>query len=87
MKTSIYDPLGLVSSVTVERKQFYRSAVDEKKGWGSEVSKELKEKWIKWLNSKSRIARRGLSIARKELIACHIEIKRGPTLQRTQTGH
>ena len=48
--SSIYDPLGLMSPVIVEGKHLYRTAVDEKKGWDSEVSKELKEKWIKWLS-------------------------------------
>ena len=124
--SSIYDPLGLMSPVIVEGKHLYRLAVDEKKGWDSEVSKELKEKWIKWLSSlkkvevprsiapylenitlivlhhfmdasskavsaqtiaivrqpsgtsqgllssKSRISKRGLTIARLELVACHM---------------
>ena len=118
---SIYDPLGLLSSI-----HLYRLAVDEKKRWDGEISEELKSKWIKWvcnlkivevprtiaphleevtaldlhhmmdasgkavsaqtvavvmqpsettkglLTSKSRIAKRGLTTPRQELVACQM---------------
>ena len=124
MIASFYDPLGLMSPILVEGKHLDWLAADEKRGWDNEVSRELKETWVKWLHglqnvkiprsiapyledittivlhhlmdasskavtaqtiaivtqpsgitqalvtSKSRITKRGLSIARQDLVVC-----------------
>ncbi len=46
---SIYDPVGLIGPILVEGKHLYMQAVDEKRGWDSDISVELKKKWNRWL--------------------------------------
>ena len=40
----ILDPRGIILPMTVERKHLYRQAVDEKKGWGKQVTERLQIK-------------------------------------------
>ena len=44
----IYDPLGLVSPITLGGKLLYREACNEKCPWDSTLSKHLVKKWQKW---------------------------------------
>ena len=45
---AIYDPLGIVSPTMAQGKHIYRQACDEKKGWNTEVSSQLRDEWFKW---------------------------------------
>ena len=42
---SIYDPLGLISPVTLRGKLIYRAACDEKVAWDEPLSKDLMKRW------------------------------------------
>ncbi|KAK3751386.1 hypothetical protein QZH41_002579 [Actinostola sp. cb2023] len=44
----MYDPLGLVSPVTLQGKLMYRDACEEKCGWDAELPAELVTRWNKW---------------------------------------
>ena len=43
-----YNPLGIVSPTMAQGKHIYRQACDEKKGWNTEVSSQLRDEWFKW---------------------------------------
>ena len=45
---SVYDPLGIVSPVTLGGKLIYRDVCDAKLPWDQELSTELSDKWNKW---------------------------------------
>ena len=45
---SIYDPLGLVSPVTLEGKLLFRAVCCEKNTWDAPLSTSLQLKWDKW---------------------------------------
>ena len=45
---SIYDPLGLVSPVTLVGKCLYRAVCREKLAWDAELTGRLKLKWRRW---------------------------------------
>jgi hypothetical protein len=44
----VYDPLGLVSPVTLEGKQIYRDVCDAKTSWDVNLDGKLLERWVKW---------------------------------------
>ena len=44
----IYDPLGLVSPVTLAGKVLYRDACDLRIAWDILLPRDLKQKWLKW---------------------------------------
>ena len=44
----VYDPLGLVSPLTLEGKMLYRYACQQKKAWDAELPQELVKRWQKW---------------------------------------
>lgn len=44
----IYDPLGLVSPITLGGKLLYREACNEKCPWDASLPKHLVTKWLKW---------------------------------------
>ena len=46
---SIYDPLGLVSPITLEGKLLYRGICDQKLAWDKQLPSEMKRAWRKWL--------------------------------------
>ena len=48
---SIYDPLGIVSPVTLEGKLIYRKACDAKVPWDQELPNELLNEFKSWENS------------------------------------
>lgn len=57
---SIYDPMGLVSPVTVQGKFLYREASELKQAWDAVLPKDLASKWKKWesgLPAKSTVRR------------------------------
>ena len=43
----VQDALGIFSPTIAEGKHIFREALEQKKGWDSEVSSSLKEQWIK----------------------------------------
>jgi hypothetical protein len=45
---SIYDPLGLVSPLTLQGKLLYRAICDQKLAWDKQLPTELKRAWKKW---------------------------------------
>ena len=45
---SIFDPLGLISPVTLTGKDMYREACDLKLSWDEHLTEPLRTKWIKW---------------------------------------
>ena len=47
----VYDPLGLVSPVTLEGKQIYRDVCDAKTSWDVNLDGKLLERWVKWERS------------------------------------
>ena len=47
----VYDPLGLVSPVTLEGKQIYRDVCDTKTSWDVNLDGKLLERWVKWERS------------------------------------
>jgi hypothetical protein len=47
----VYDPLGLVSPVTLEGKQIYRDMCDAKTSWDVNLDCKLLERWVKWERS------------------------------------
>ena len=49
--TSIYDPLGFVSPVTLVGKCLYRDVCCEKLAWDAELTGTLKLKWKRWEQS------------------------------------
>ena len=49
----MYDPLGSVSPVTLERKIIYRDACDTKQAWDAPLPSPLIKKWEKWGKSLS----------------------------------
>lgn len=48
---SIYDPLGLVSPLTLEGKLLYRAICDEKIAWDAPLPAKLERAWKKWERS------------------------------------
>ena len=44
----VYDPLGIVSPVTLCGKILYRDACDEKRGWDAKLSDEVTKRWKRW---------------------------------------
>lgn len=44
----VYDPLGIVSPVTLCGKVLYRDACDEKRGWDAKLSDEVTKRWKRW---------------------------------------
>ena len=44
----IYDPLGLVSPITLSGKMIYRAACDTKKAWDAPLPYALDQMWNKW---------------------------------------
>ncbi len=47
----VYDPLGLVSPLTLERKQIYRDECDAKRPWDTNLDDKLMERWERWERS------------------------------------
>ena len=45
---SIFDPLGVISSVTLYGKILYRESCDLKIGWDKPITNDLLKKWSKW---------------------------------------
>ena len=45
---SVYDPLGVVSPMTLTGKLLYRVACDLKIAWDTQLPSELVNKWLKW---------------------------------------
>ena len=48
---SIFDPLGLISPVTLTGEDIYREACDLKLSWNEQLTEPLRTKWIKWSES------------------------------------
>ena len=44
----IYDPLGLVTPLTLIGKQIYREVCERKAAWDAPLSNELLQRWTKW---------------------------------------
>ncbi len=44
----IYDPLGLVSPLTLEGKLVYRAACESKTPWDAKLDDKLTQRWEKW---------------------------------------
>ena len=44
----IYDPLGLISPLTLTGKTFYREACDLKIAWDADLPKTLRQKWLQY---------------------------------------
>ena len=44
----VYDPLGLVSPLTLEGKMLYRDTCQKKMAWDAELPQELLKRWQKW---------------------------------------
>ena len=47
----VYDPLGLVSPVTLEGKVIFRDVCDEKQAWDAKLAGPLLRRWQKWEQS------------------------------------
>ena len=47
----VYDPLGLVSPLTLEGKQIYRDVCDAKTSWDTNLDDKLMERWERWERS------------------------------------
>ena len=47
----IYDPLDLVSPLSLEGKLIYREACDEKRAWDDKLTEPLQRRWRKWEQS------------------------------------
>ena len=47
----VYDPLGLVSPVTLEAKLIFRDVCDEKQPWDAKLKEPLAQRWKKWEQS------------------------------------
>ena len=45
---NVYNPLGLVSPLTLEGKMLYRDACQKKMAWDAELPQELLKRWQKW---------------------------------------
>ena len=48
---SIFDPLGLISPVSLTGEDIYREACDLKLSWNEQLTEPLRTKWIKWSES------------------------------------
>ena len=46
--SKIYDPLSLVSPLTLEGKLVYRAACDAKTPWDAKLNDKLSQRWKKW---------------------------------------
>ena len=44
----VYDPLDLVSPLTLEGKMLYRDACQKKMAWDAELPQEFLKRWQKW---------------------------------------
>ena len=44
----IYDPLGLVSPLTLGRKLLYRDACEARVAWDAQLPGDLTSRWAKW---------------------------------------
>ena len=44
----IYDPLGLVSPITLGGKLLYRDACNEKGAWDAQLPGDLTKRWVRW---------------------------------------
>ena len=44
----VYDPLGLISPVTLAAKQLYREMCESKIPWDGELPESIKKRWEKW---------------------------------------
>ena len=72
---SIYDPLGIISPVTVEGKRIYREVCEETKGWDSEASPQLQKQWLKWTSQlRSVKIPRAVSREVKRVKAVHLHV-------------
>ena len=49
--TKVYDPLGLVSPVTLEGKVIFRDVCDQKQAWDTKLAGPLLRRWQKWEQS------------------------------------
>ena len=138
---SVYDPMGIVSPVTLGGKLIYREVCDAKVSWDQELPTELSNKWNKWtkalpdkvgirwsistfresidaidlrafgdssgfgtaacvyavitqpsgvsqglLAAKSRVAKKGLTISRPELVSGHIAANLLATIRSSLPG-
>ena len=50
-KTKVYDPLGIASPYLLTAKVIFRDICDLKLGWDTELPKDLKNRWERWLDS------------------------------------
>lgn len=72
----IYDPLGLVSPVTLAGKVLFREACDTRIGWDKPLPSDLKAKWNRWeqrLPTKVEIPR-SLTACREEIEAVDLHV-------------
>ena len=47
----VYDPLGLVSPMTLEGKVIFRDVCDQKQAWDTKLAGPLLRRWQKWEQS------------------------------------
>ena len=52
---SIFNPLGLVSPITITGMMLFQDATRLKIGWKEELSEELNKKWVDWLHTLSSL--------------------------------
>ena len=72
---AIYDPLGIVSPTMAQGKHIYRQACDEKKGWNSEVSSQLRDGWFKWTKQLKTVEiPRGVATLIGEITGVHLHL-------------
>ena len=51
LKQLVFEPLGLISPVTLNKIDMYREACDLKLSWDEQLTEPLRSKWIKWSES------------------------------------
>ena len=54
--SGIFDPLGLISPITVTAKILLQEVCETKRGWDDELNEELKHKWFNWIEGLKKVA-------------------------------
>ena len=75
--SSIFDPLGLISPITVTAKSLLQEVRETKSGWNDELNEELKHKWFNWIEGLKNVAeitfsRSLFGYAEEEVLDCEL---------------
>ena len=75
--SSIFDPLGRISPITVTTKILLQDTCETKSEWNDELNEELKHKWFNWIEGLKKVAeitfsRSLLGYVEEEVLDCEL---------------